>query len=353
MREKASKTFGWSGAQLEAAVRTAFVNAMERAAGEGLLFIKEENIIVLQSDFEKVIEQFDNASQKSAVERLEISLDTLAGLSENEQLQKIVEIPIKDLYNIIDMAATGNEEESSGRKEIDLESFMDLIMRTAEQVMMQQIEGFKEYTNVFLLGPTNRLDLVDQALLRPGHLELQLRIDLPDENGRLQILQYSLSKNARKMFCQSRHFSEFLKYCKFAASKTFGWSGAQLEAAVRTAFVNAMERAAGEGLLFIKEENIIVLQSDFEKVIEQFDNASQKSAVERLEISLDTLAGLSENEQLQKIVEIPIKDLYNIIDMAATGNEEESSGRKEIDLESFMDLVTINVKHVRYGGPDR
>ncbi|KAK3016071.1 hypothetical protein RJ639_005666 [Escallonia herrerae] len=171
------------------------------------------------------------------------------------------------------------------------------------------------------------------VLNKPGCLELQLRVDLPDENGRLQILQIHSEKMRGKGFVshdvklETIDFSEFLKRYKFATLKTFGWSGAQLEAAVRTAFANAMERAAGEGLLFIKEENIIVLQSDFEKVIEQFDNASQKSAVERLEkcrknavtgldtfsevdkkiellISLDTLAGLSENEQRQKIVQI-------------------------------------------------
>ncbi|KAK3016081.1 hypothetical protein RJ639_005676, partial [Escallonia herrerae] len=255
--------------------------------------------------------------------------------------------------------------------------------------LLTVIDGFKEYNNLFLIGTTNRLDLIDQALLRPGRLELQLRVDLPDENGRLQILQIHSAKIREKGFVSHDVKLETI------ALKTFGWSGAQLEAVVRTAFANAMERAAGEGLLFIKEENIKVFISDFEKVIEQFDNASQKSAVEWLEkcrrsweISLDTLAGLSENEQLQKIVQIfeaartfqnsfiilddiewllkydvvilehatllqvkdlgsamellddiPIKELYNIIDMAATGIEEESSGRKEMDLESFMDLV--------------
>lgn len=35
---------------------------------------------------------------------------------------------------------------------------------------------------------TNRKDMIDDALLRPGRLEVQVEISLPDENGRLQIL---------------------------------------------------------------------------------------------------------------------------------------------------------------------
>jgi vesicle-fusing ATPase len=41
---------------------------------------------------------------------------------------------------------------------------------------------------------TNRLDMIDEALLRPGRLEVHMEISLPDENGRLQILKIHTSK---------------------------------------------------------------------------------------------------------------------------------------------------------------
>lgn len=41
---------------------------------------------------------------------------------------------------------------------------------------------------------TNRLDLIDEALIRPGRLEIQLEIGLPDEEGRLQILNIHTEK---------------------------------------------------------------------------------------------------------------------------------------------------------------
>src|SRR6266545_6723661 len=44
-------------------------------------------------------------------------------------------------------------------------------------------------TNVLIIGVTNRIDLIDEALLRPGCLEVHIEIPLPDETGRHQILK--------------------------------------------------------------------------------------------------------------------------------------------------------------------
>ena len=41
---------------------------------------------------------------------------------------------------------------------------------------------------------TNRIDMIDEAMLRPGRLELHLEIGLPDEEGRLQIFKIHTTK---------------------------------------------------------------------------------------------------------------------------------------------------------------
>ena len=51
--------------------------------------------------------------------------------------------------------------------------------------------------NILLIGMTNRKDMIDDALLRPGRLEVHVEIGLPDKNGRLQILNIH-TRNMRK-----------------------------------------------------------------------------------------------------------------------------------------------------------
>ena len=50
------------------------------------------------------------------------------------------------------------------------------------------IDGFKELNNILVIGTTNRIDLIDDAILRPGRLEVHLEVHLPDFDGRLEII---------------------------------------------------------------------------------------------------------------------------------------------------------------------
>ncbi len=46
--------------------------------------------------------------------------------------------------------------------------------------LLAKIDGVKEVPNVLIVGLTNRPELLDPALIRPGRLEVQLRVELPD-----------------------------------------------------------------------------------------------------------------------------------------------------------------------------
>jgi vesicle-fusing ATPase len=51
--------------------------------------------------------------------------------------------------------------------------------------LLSKIDGVDSLSNILIIGMTNRLDMIDEALLRPGRFEIHLEIGLPDDKGRI------------------------------------------------------------------------------------------------------------------------------------------------------------------------
>lgn len=60
--------------------------------------------------------------------------------------------------------------------------------------LLAKLDGVEQLNNILVIGMTNRLDMIDEALLRPGRLEVHVEVSLPDEFGRRQILNIHTSK---------------------------------------------------------------------------------------------------------------------------------------------------------------
>lgn len=93
---------------------------------------------------------------------------------------------------------------------------------------LSMIDGPNALNNILLICMTNRIDLIDEALLRPGRLELQIEINLPDEHGRHQILQIHTKKMGSLGYLDGVDLEEI-------ARQTKNFTGAELEAVVRSA----------------------------------------------------------------------------------------------------------------------
>merc|ERR1712227_984988 len=65
---------------------------------------------------------------------------------------------------------------------------------TVVNQLLSKIDGVDQLNNILVIGMTNRRDMMDDALLRPGRLEVQIEIGLPNEKGRSQIFKIHTRK---------------------------------------------------------------------------------------------------------------------------------------------------------------
>jgi transitional endoplasmic reticulum ATPase len=96
--------------------------------------------------------------------------------------------------------------------------------------ILTELDGLESLNNVIVIAATNRPDIIDSALLRPGRFDRLIEIGLPDEKARLEILKIHASK---KPLAEDVNLEEM-------AQKTEGYSGADLSALVSEAVMLAI-----------------------------------------------------------------------------------------------------------------
>ncbi len=123
--------------------------------------------------------------------------------------------------------------------------------REVERTFMQllaEIDGFDNLKNVKIIGATNRIDVLDPALLRPGRFDRLIEIPLPDESSRKKIFEI----HTKEMTLEEIDLNELIK-------KTEGFSGADIKYLCTEA-----------GYFAIRGKRTIVKMEDFIKALSKF-----------------------------------------------------------------------------------
>ncbi|ETO19100.1 N-ethylmaleimide-sensitive fusion protein [Reticulomyxa filosa] len=138
---------------------------------------------------------------------------------------------------------------------------------TVVNQLLSMIDGVNSLNNILVIGMTNRKDLIDEALLRSGRLEVHIEIGLPDERGREQIFRIHT-----RLLRENGFLADDISLSEYAA-RTKNYSGAEIEAVVRSAVSYAMqEHIDVENLQKIdlkKMRNIKISKEYFELALQE------------------------------------------------------------------------------------
>ena len=136
------------------------------------------------------------------------------------------------------LAAKRIEVGTSGEREVN-RTFMQLLA---------ELDGFKPLGNVKVIGATNRKDILDPAVIRPGRLDRLLYIPIPNKEARFEIL---------KIHSKDMNFDKKINL-ELLTSRMEGFSGAEIKAVCTEA-----------GYFAIRNERTFVTKEDFLKAIEK------------------------------------------------------------------------------------
>jgi len=164
--------------------------------------------------------------------------------------------------------------------------------------LLAEMDGFTPNDNVIVIAATNRKDILDSALLRPGRFDRIINIPLPDRDSRKDILS---------LYMKNKNMEKNIKL-DFLADLTSGFSGAQIKNLINEAAINA----ARLGNIIITQKNIEdALEKIIIGIVKKTDNRSEDT---RLRVAIHEIghatiaASFKEYFELQKVT---IQSTYN------------------------------------------
>lgn len=140
--------------------------------------------------------------------------------------------------------------------------------------LLTELDGVEELERVIVLAATNRKDLIDPAILRPGRIDTIVELGLPDKETREKVFE---------VHTKNMPLSKDVKIKEYV-DKTEGWTGADISAICRNAGIIAIKRIYGKNK---DKENISINGEDFDNALEIVSRSTGKNIFERKEEKKD------------------------------------------------------------------
>ncbi len=141
-----------------------------------------------------------------------------------------------------------DEIDSIGAKRLEVATSGDREVQRTLMQLLAELDGFNPLSDIKIIGATNRPDILDEALLRPGRFDRIIEIPMPNYEARLQILKIH---TARMNLLKDIDFEGM-------ASRMEGATGADIKAVCTEA-----------GMFAIRENRDTVTMADFEKALDK------------------------------------------------------------------------------------
>src|SRR5690554_574161 len=181
--------------------------------------------------------------------------------------------------------------------------------QTLNQLLVE-MDGLKtdQEVRVLLIGATNRGDLLDEALLRPGRFDRQVRVDLPEKEGRLRILE---------IHTKNKPLAAEVDLPRIAR-ETIGFSGAHLESLVNEAAILSFRRGQ-------KEIGRNELEEAIDKVIlgERLDRKPLREEMDRVAVHETGHALISECLRPSSVATLTVTSRGKALGFMRPVSEEE------------------------------
>ncbi|EHQ35950.1 CDC48 family AAA ATPase [Methanoplanus limicola] len=209
--------------------------------------------------------------------------------------------------------------------------------------ILTELDGLEELKDVIVLGATNRPDMLDEAMMRPGRLDRIIYVPPPDITGREKIFEVYL-KDARDLLATDIGVKELVE-------KTEGFVGADIEMIVREAKLGAMREFIAAMAERSDEEkadalaNVRLTKKHFEDALKRVKGTLDKDSIEEYERKAwPVIYGYDERKELENAASLLKRAEYGDKSDEITKISKELSGMVYAPKKNFSEIQKLTEK---------